>query len=162
MFLSIDGGFKNLGVAVWNDDNTLYYSGVWPFRERGEAEPFSAYRDAGVLDRFFKFQTLDYKFIVAETMPMQSMSIQRALTLATMVGIRISARLREAEWYELSATTVKKYITGNGRATKAQMRRKMTELYPQMLEGKKLGDVMFDEADAVAVGHTWIGRNGKS
>lgn len=161
MFLSIDGGFKNLGYAVWKD-NKLYQSGVWIFRDREEAEPFSVFRDKGILYRYNILPMTEVDLVVSETMPMQNLSIQRALTLSALVAIRIAAYNCNVQWNELSAVTVKKYITGSGRATKAQMRRKIIELYPQILKCRKLGDVMFDEADAIALGHTWIGLNGKS
>lgn len=63
--------------------------------------------------------------------------------------------MKKAMWHELSATAIKKEITGNGKATKAQMRRKILEMYPTVQGDRLLGEVPFDEIDAIAIGTTW-------
>lgn len=52
---------------------------------------------------------------------------------------------------QIAATTVKKRLTGSGRATKVSVRNKVLEIFPELVPRKKELTKTSDESDAVAI-----------
>ena len=164
--LAIDPGFTRMGWAMWPGvlDGGIPDSGVIEGPNRDDFDSYSAYVNEGI-EYFYStweenFSLWKWDCVVGERLTPVAASTQRVLALIAVSIVKVVAIRHEVEYVEIGATTVKKFVTGNGKATKAQVRRAMVKKYPHILTSK-LGDIPFDARDALAIGDTYLhGRKG--
>lgn len=159
--MSIDPGFRRLGWTQWSGVE-VESSNLREYRERGKTEKFAAYRTEGVEDftDFFLSVVEGNEFVVFETMPLNNITTQRVLT-SMIVGVILSSNhMLDVKSHEISAIEVKNRVTGNPKASKAVVRRAVFEAFPDLRQGRKLGDICFDETDSTAIGMAWIDKIG--
>jgi Holliday junction resolvasome RuvABC endonuclease subunit len=164
-FLSLDPGIKRLGWAIF-DGSLLEDHGVFGFRDKEDGESFVEYRDVVVctFGTWFRQQVNDFavSHVNTETVPVVSASRgftatpQRLLVTVALSIFRWLSYELDLSWSEVSAITVKKKLIGDAKATKAQIRRAVLARYPEVQRNRKLGDIEFDETDAIAAGITGL------
>jgi Holliday junction resolvasome RuvABC endonuclease subunit len=162
--LSIDPGYRYCGVAIWQDGK---FGSSWLVQ--GIPQLSRTFDQHLLVNRRFWTSYWNYTIqddlecVVMERMPLMRASLQRVLTIKNVTIIETFCTLRGIPIEYASATHVKKITTGNAKASKAQMRRAILNLYPTASRDRKITEVSFDEADAIAIGHTYIkDRNGKT
>src|SRR3954466_11983193 len=129
--LGLDSGGIRLGWAIVERDGDAYRldaSGILGCRQLDD-EPFADY-----YERFFRFwkSTAPYAFehdlwgwpeeIVVERLPLILNSKQATMTRIAMTFVRSAAMDKELKWREIAASTVKKKLTEDGKASKAVIR----------------------------------------
>lgn len=155
--LSVDPGFKRMGWALF-EGNELEEFGVSYFRERNSDESFFEYRNSGIVAHlnFFSSKTRLVNQFIVETQPPFNITVQRLLSTVALATLYMVCYDTKAAWNEVSASTVKKHITGNAKASKAKMRQAIVKLYPQVKTTQRITDIPFDLIDAIAIGKTWL------
>lgn len=169
MFLvSVDPGYKYLGLALWSSEGELHSSFRIQGMSRQDDETFDSYRSrnlwfwVGFWDDLTKVLKEGHAGFVLERVPMVGASTQMVLAITNVSIIETICTLQNIPLYYMSATHIKKFVTGNAKATKSQMRRAIVEIYPEVARGRKVTEIPFDEIDAIAVGYTYTKeKNGK-
>ena len=166
--LSIDPGFKRFGYCIFDEDAGIIEHGIYSTRERKKEEKFQAYLNSGIYDMYHWFgDLLEEKTvtrIISEIVPPISnkgnfgVSPQIPLVLSVMAVCKVMAYEDELEWIDISARSVKNVLTGDSSVSKAIIRRLVIDKYPQIVQGRKLTDIPFDETDAIAVGMSYFPR----
>lgn len=164
--LAIDPGFKRFGYAIFNEDADLLYHGVYSPRDRNKDEKYQDYLNAGIESMYHWFIDLldEYKItnVIAEIIPPISnkgnfgISPQLPLVISVMAVCKILAYEDEVKWKDVSARSVKTMIVGDSSASKAVIRRAVLDEYPEVQKGRKLGDIAFDETDAICIGMSYF------
>ena len=164
--LAIDPGFKRLGYAIFDKNAKLINHGVRSPRDRGKDEKYQAYLNTGLHDMYHWFDQLieDNKIthIIAEIIPPISnkgnfgISPQLPLVISVIAVCKIMAYEDEIEWKDISARSVKNMIVGDSSASKAVVRRAVLSAYPQIQRERKLGDIPFDETNAISIGMSYF------
>lgn len=164
--LSIDPGFKRFGYCIFDEDAKIVEHGIYSTRERNKDEKYQQYLNAGIYDMYHWFGELledkEVTNIVSEIVPPISnkgnfgVSPQVPLVISVMAVCKIMAYEDEIEWLDISARSVKSILTGDSSVSKAIMRRFVIEQYPEIVKGRKLTDIPFDETDAIAVGMSYF------
>jgi len=102
-------------------------------------------------------------FIVAEIIPVGRLGSNTELNVAAITVCKVIAWQWGIDWFEVAANSVKKIVTGDGRATKAKVKHCVVEKFPELVEqndthkkqqkaeGKKAEGFPQDLYDAVAV-----------
>lgn len=159
-WISIDPGFRRFGFTLWTDDRAES-SHLREYRERGTKESFLDYRTEGVIDfsDFYVPLIQDVGLVVFETMPMNNITTQRALTSMVIGVILASNHMLGVETREISAIEVKSRVTNNPKASKPAVRRAVFDAFPHLRRERKLGDIWFDETDSTAVGMAWLSKS---
>lgn len=150
--LAVDTGFKNIGWAVLGLDVVnrvrLIDHGVWDMRSEHKKMNIRsfhgmkrAYKLIRELDRRHKFG-----YICVETVPFARFN-GRDATLALTNMFRAYAIVRGKKYSELHAMTVKKGLTGNGRADKSEVRENLVKRFEGLPD-----DLAPDVYDAIGVG----------
>jgi hypothetical protein len=106
----------------------------------------------------------EYKItdVVAEIIPPISnkgnfgISPQLPLVISVLAVCKILAYEDEIKWKDVSARSVKTMIVGDSSASKAVVRRAVLEEYPEVQKERKLGDIPFDETDAICIGMSYF------
>lgn len=168
--MSIDPGFKRLGYALWEKDNLMDSGSVGIEREEGE--PWTEYVTRGVL--FFYDWFYDYmleaerggqieKIVVEQLPPVSSSPSFNASTQTTLVFCAITSLILAAKNFRINIEYVaaqhwrSQFI--ESKATKAQIRRKVLELFPDIQGERKITEIPFDQTDSIAIGWTYINEN---
>lgn len=167
--LTIDPGFKYLGLSRWDTDNAGFLSShLVTSPPKPDTITFADYK-SGVLAFYYGmfselFESEKVTHIVVERMPFHGATTQRILALMVLGALEVLALHYQITWHEVSAREVKLFVTGNSKATKAVMRKAIAELYPQAIGDRKVTQVPFDEIDSIAVGHMYFHKelNGKA
>ncbi len=147
--LGIDPGYDRLGLAVIeksSDGEKIIYSACFTPAHRGELEK-RLEAIWGELKKVFGEYTPD---MVAVESVFAEHNVSTVIGVAQVIGmVRAQAFDHNVEVHTFTPLQIKAAITGNGRATKAEMD-KMTRLLVD-LGSKKMLD---DEMDAIAVALT--------
>lgn len=172
--LGIDPGQKRLGFALvqHNAKNEIILgeSGV-VFHDNENNLAFNAYLNEGIANLCEQFPQILHRAkpdcIVAEIIPVGRLGSNTELNVAAVTVCKVIAWQWGIDWHDIAANSVKKQVTGDGRATKAKVKYCITERFPtlvkqnedfkkqQKAEGKKAEGYPQDLYDAVAVG--WSG-----
>lgn len=75
--------------------------------------------------------------IVAETVPAGKLGSRSELVVAAITVCKTIAFQFGIPWYDVAANTAKKKLTGDGRATKATVKRAVFAQYPEMQESNQ-------------------------
>jgi Holliday junction resolvasome RuvABC endonuclease subunit len=155
--LSIDPGFRFCGMSVWQADGK--FGSSW--RVQGIPQLTRTFKQHLSTNRMFWVSYWDellrnFDSVVIEEMPLMRASLQRVLTVKNVSYIETICTIRKIPIHYISAIHVKKITTGNAKASKSQMRRAILNLYPAAMGDRKITDVSFDEADSIAIGHTYF------
>lgn len=125
--LAIDPGTRHMGVAVL-DGGVLVYHGVVNLRRRGSPHERlrAARRAVSRMIGDFRPQAL----AVEKTF----FAKNRNAALLNVLGdeIRALGRRKRLKVWAFAPSTVKKAVTGNGRATKRQVARVVVSTYPEL------------------------------
>lgn len=145
-WLSIDLG-KTCGLAYWEKEDLKSYC---PLNLREEEFDKRLWEFWGKLKNIVT--AMDVKLIVTEQPAGFSVKQWRGtLQVAQYYGVlKIICRKKKIDFYEMVQTTIKKAVTGNGRAKKDEMVAAISSLYctPDNLN--------HNVADAIAIGHTYL------
>lgn len=146
-----------MGWSIFDNKNLIDF-GVSYFRDRNPDEPFFEYRNSGIVAHlnFFSSKILSVNQLIVETQPPFNIKVQRLLSTVALATLYTLCYCYDVSWNEVSAITVKKHITGNAKATKAQIRKAIVTAYPQVMTTKKITDIPFDLVDSIAIGKTWL------
>lgn len=167
MWLSVDPGFTRLGFALWNKDK-LINSGVTGPGERQDGEAWASYWERGIEHFGLWFKTHKITHMVAEKLPPISASggfassPQVPLVFGALSTIRWICFEKKIKVDFVASQHWKSVYFDDLKISKAQTRRKIVELYPTLKNNTKLGDIPFDQTDAIALGLSWIKEYGIS
>lgn len=164
--LAIDPGFKRFGYAIFNDKADLLLHDVYSTRERDKDEKYQSYLNSGIESMYHWFIDLleehQITNIIAEIIPPISnkgnfgISPQLPLVISVLAVCKILAYEDEINWKDVSARSVKSMIVGDSSASKAVIRRAVLAKYPEVQKKRKLGDIPFDETDAICIGMSYF------
>jgi crossover junction endodeoxyribonuclease RuvC len=168
--IGIDPGAKRCGFSVIEfeiDGDKLINpkfisSGIFGLdRNDEEQETYSAYKMRLIPNAAEVFQNkLDEHqpdLVVFEFLPVSNVGAaagQRLLAFAVATTGQVLCELNGVPWTEITANTVKKYMTGSGVASKTQVKRAVLEVFPDLKSNKYLAD----ETDALAISIAWTKR----
>lgn len=167
MWLSIDPGFTRLGYASWNKKNLISSGAIGPGSRR-DGESWVSYFERGIEHFYLWLEGQKIEYMVIEQLPPVSASSgfksspQTPLVFGIIGAIRTVCFQNNIDVHYVASQHWKNVYFGNVKITKAQTRRKIVELYPTLKINTKLGDIPFDQTDAIALGLSWIKENGIS
>ena len=125
--LAIDPGIREMGIAVF-DDEKLVHHGVLCLRDRRAPRDIRAY-DRNLLRTII----VDYHpDLVALERTMIGNAGNSAALNSVSAYIRRQCRRQRISIRILAASTVKKYLTGDGRASKTNLARAVVSRYPEL------------------------------
>lgn len=176
-YLGIDGGFTRLGLGVVDLDGTkisLVTHGLI-YNPRESQMAFNDHLNAGILrittdfPRFLDLTRPDV--IYGETIPAGRLGSNDSLVIAAVTTCKVIAFQFGIEWHDIAASTVKKELTGDGRATKTVVRDTVFGLFPVVEErhallkqeqkdhGEKPTGLPQDVFDGIAIATVGAKRN---
>lgn len=125
--LAIDPGIREMGIAVF-DDEKLIHHGVLCLRDRRSPKDIRAY-DQDLLRTII----LDYHpdLVALERTMIGNAGNSEALNRVSAY-IRRLCRRQSVPMRVLAASTVKKHLTGDGRAGKTAVARAVARRYPEL------------------------------
>lgn len=175
--LAIDPGAVRCGFSVLDftskkkepESVGLGFFGIDRKRD-GKKIPYQQYRFE-VIDLWIdQANALILKYqpneLVAEIVPPVGsdnfvIATQSQLAATAITTIQVIAKQYSIPLFQIGATTVKKKIGGNKKATKVAVRNGVFQILPELERFKKEWVSVFDVSDAVAIGLTHLGyRNG--
>lgn len=173
--LGIDPGAERLGWAVLDsgDDPKEVAIGISGLKrgDNEKKEPYHEYRlrllGYWVEEAPALFDEYEPDLLVNEIVPVVGggnfvAATQSQLATAALTVIQIEAMSRGIPIEQLGATTVKKKIGGDKKATKVRVRNGVYELLPSTLRFKKEWVKVFDSSDACAIALCQMGYNANS
>lgn len=149
--LAIDPGTKELGVAVLDGSELLYYA-VKTVRDRTTAQAILQQVAKITTDLIVKFEpeslAIEKMFIVQKSAALLSVAAEEMKSVARNCRLDI---------YEYAPKAIRKFICQNGAATKREVARVVAERYPELtrhLQTRNKWDEKYyaNIFDAVAVG----------
>lgn len=173
--LAVDPGALRLGWALLDDGGDPYRyieSGIYGI-ERGDDEPFQGYRDR--LRDYWRalsptlVERTAPDVLVAELLPAVGAgnfiaATQSELAKTAFLILELEALRQGVRVERIAANTIKKRLTGSGKATKVRVRNAVCEVLPELLSRKADWTTIFDEPDAIGVGLVALGykHNGRT
>ncbi len=171
LVLAFDSGAFRCGysfILQQGEVRTLLDSGIVSL-PRGKDEAYQVYRERLVHFWVENFNEMgdalahhsrchgDTAFkVVFETVPaigfQSGGTVQSQLAQAVVTVCQTLCTEWSWPWEQISATTVKKRMTGYGDATKVQIRNAVLDLFPALEPRRKELTVHADESDAIAIG----------
>lgn len=155
-----------LGAVKADSNLTLITHGLI-YHPRDPAVSFNDYLNAGILqitNEFPRFLDLVRPDVIyGETIPAGRLGANDSLVIAAVTTCKVIAFQFGIEWHDIAASTVKKQLTDDGRATKTLVRNTVIDLYPKVgarhaaikLEQKENGEkrtgLPQDVFDAIAI-----------
>lgn len=124
--LAIDPGTKEIGVAVLDGDDLIYYA-VKTIRDRSTAQKVLRQAVAIVIDLISRHRpdcvAIEKMFVV-----------QKSAALLSVVAeeIKSAARGSGLDVYEYAPTTIRKFVCQTGKATKADVAKTLARQYPEL------------------------------
>lgn len=170
--IGIDPGAKRCGFSVLDfdlDGSTDQFSnprfvasGIFGLSRKDEIqETYSAYKMRLITNAIEVFQRKieehNPDLFIFEFLPVTNVGAaagQRLLAFAVATVGQVMAELSGVYWSEITASTVKKQMTGHGMATKVQVKNAVLEVFPELKSNKYLAD----ETDALAIPIAWTKR----
>lgn len=172
--LGVDAGAVRAGYAVIEPEGEGYKyhgSGIISTKREPE-EPFQEYRlrliKVWVSEAEYVLDAFHPELVITETVPAVSatnfsIAGQSYLAHAQITTVHAVAYLREIEVEQISATTVKKRLTGKGGASKVQVRNAVLSLMPEL--GYKREEwikmKVHDESDALGIALSKLLKKGR-
>lgn len=145
--LGVDTGFRHVGYAVTamdalNSLELLAY-GVWDLQADHQKMNRRSYKGMVVLNR--KLDTFKHPFdaICLETVPPTRFN-GRDATLASTNMFRAYSIFHDKRYSELHSMTIKKFLTGSGKAQKDDVKAAVIGRFPQVPD-----DLRYDVYDAI-------------
>ena len=167
--MGIDPGAKRCGYSIIDFADpeesflpTYVDSGVFGLeRKAAEREMYVHYKARLIKHGIQQFEDLielhEPDLAVFEFLPVANVGAaagQRLLAFCVASTGQVICELSGVPWVEITASTVKKQITGKGRAKKYLVKKHVLEIFPQLEQEKKIAD----EIDAIAVALSWMKR----
>lgn len=167
--LGVDGGMTRLGLgAVKIDGEDIHFvTHGLIYNPRDPEERFNDHLNRGIEGIVTGFpRLLDIvrpNLIVSELIPAGKLGANDSLVIAAVTTCKVIAIQFGISWMDIAASTVKKQLTGNGRATKTMIRNTIFDLFPiveerhlelkkvQKRQGEKVVGLPFDVTDAIGV-----------
>jgi crossover junction endodeoxyribonuclease RuvC len=166
--MGIDPGMQNLGLGLIElDGESIELINYGLIYHPQTAEKFNDHLDAGIaqiVNDFPKYLHLAQPaVIVSEYVPAGKLGSNDSLVTAAITTCKVIAFQFGVEWYSVAASTVKKGLTGDHRATKAKVRNAVIEAFPEIGEahalekqqqkqsGEKATGIPQDVFDAIAI-----------
>jgi Holliday junction resolvasome RuvABC endonuclease subunit len=178
--LGIDGGFTRLGLGVVDSDGTditLVTHGLI-FNPRADGSLFNDHLNAGIsriTNDFPRFLDLTRPDVIyGETIPAGRLGANDSLVIAAVTTCKVIAFQFGIAWHDIAASTVKKELTGDGRATKTVVRDAIFDLFPVVQErhallkqeqkddGEKPTGLPQDVIDGLAIAVVGAKKNAKA
>ena len=135
--MGLDPGFKRLGFGVLEtkkDEISLITYGVIS-NERDDAT-WNQHLNQGIAWIATELPRLIDRsrpsIIVAELVPPGKLGSNDALVTAAVTTCKVIAFQFGVPWHDIAASTVKKQLTGDGRATKARVKNSVFDLFPSV------------------------------
>lgn len=132
--LGLDSGFVRLGFGSLRDGKLFRY-GLICHPNDGTLE-FNNYLDSGIhqiVDMFPRLLSMvEPDLVVGETVPVGKLGSSDSTVVAGITTCKVITYQWGIPWMNIAASTVKKRVTGNGRATKAQVRNALISMYPAL------------------------------
>lgn len=168
--IGIDPGATRCGYSILDFrldgekflDPEYVSSGIFGLRRNDFDETYSQYKIRLIKNTAEVFQDLldehQPDLVVFEFLPVTNVgaaSGQRLLAFVVATCAQLLTELNGIPWVEMSAVSIKKEITGSGKASKAQVKNALLKLLPELQERKKY---LADETDAIAVPIAWTKR----
>jgi len=165
--LGIDPGFRRLGYACVNAGESLSLETYGVVENtRLAATKFNPHLNSGIEHLAVKVPKLlhetDPGYIVAEIVPAGKLGSNDSLVIAAITTCKVIAYQFGVTWIDVAANTLKKELTGDGKATKARVKNEVLSLFPevdeahillkksQKAEGEKATGFPQDVFDAIA------------
>lgn len=124
--LAIDPGTKEIGVAVLEGDELIFY-GVKVVRDRSTAQRILAHVAAIIQDLITRYDphylAVEKMFVIQKSAALLSVAAEEIKSVAKSNGLPI---------YEYTPTTVRKFICQNGSATKRDVAQVVARRYPEL------------------------------
>jgi crossover junction endodeoxyribonuclease RuvC len=137
IILGIDGGMVRLGLGVVKIENDSISLGSYGVIETPRNElSYNDFLTAGItritndFPRYLDLARPD--LIISETIPPGKLGSSDSQVIAAVTTCRVVAIQFGLPWKNIAANTVKKGLTGDGRATKARVRNEILALFPEM------------------------------
>jgi crossover junction endodeoxyribonuclease RuvC len=176
--LGIDPGMQRLGIGAvkiqGNDTSLLTYGMI--SHPRDSTVTFNEHLNAGIKQITVDFPKLidmiGPDVIYSEIVPVGRLGSNSELVVAAATACKVIAFQFGIAWQDIGANTIKKELTGDGKATKAQVKRAVFALYPKVEEqhkrikqqeksaGEKQQGLPQDVMDAVGIAHVGALLNG--
>ncbi len=170
--LGLDPGMTRLGVSavtIYNGEPVLLTYGMIE-NPRDPNDTFNQHLNKGIhqiiADLPKLFDVISPTAICAEIVPVGRLGSNTELVVAAITTAKVLAYQFGIPWYDYGANTVKKQVTGDGRATKVKVRNSTMALFPQLNErhnqlkkqqkaaGEKVEGLPADVFDSVAIAVT--------
>jgi hypothetical protein len=135
---------------------------------REDGESFQAYRDR--LRDYWLWEAEEFlvgaDFLAYEALPAVGSgnfvaATQSELAKTAILVIEVIALQRGLEVKRIAANTIKKNLTGNGRATKVHIRNSVIDVFPELLPRRRELTTIADESDAISIGLAALGYKWK-
>lgn len=140
--LGIDPGMTRLGYggvnATGNTTELLQFGII--ANPRDLAMTFNDHLDASIeqitLDFPKVIDLIKPTVIVSEMVPVGKLGSNDALVIAAIVVCKTVAAQFGIDWINIAASTAKKNLTGDGRATKTKVRNAVIDIFPKLAEAQ--------------------------
>lgn len=167
--LGIDGGMTRLGLGAitYTDEEPGLITHGLIYHPRNDEMTFNDHLNSGIEQIVTSFpKALDLispDIIIGETIPAGRLGSNDSLVIAAITTCKVIAFQFGIPWHDMAASTVKKGIAGDGRATKVQVRNAVIDVFPtvgithqtlkkeQKENGEKPDGLPFDVFDALAI-----------
>ena len=169
--LGIDQGMERLGFGSLSKVDSEIILGSYGViaNPRNAGDAFNIHLNRGIEQITNDFPRLismaQPDFICAELVPPGRLGANTELVVAAITVCKVIAFQFGIEWHDLAANTVKKEFTGDAAASKAVIKRRVIELFPQLEDrhkalkkeqreaGLKSSGLPPDVFDAIAIAH---------
>lgn len=141
--LGIDGGMVRLGLGAVKIDqgniDIVTYGMISNYRDSDEK--FNVFLNRGITqiaDQFPRFLGMvNPDLIASETIPAGKLGSSSSQVIAAVTACKVIAFQFGIEWRDIGASTVKKELTGDGKASKTLVRNAVLDLYPSVAQQHK-------------------------
>ncbi len=177
--LGLDGGMTRLGIGVVKveDDQVRLVTHGLIYHPRDPEQKFNQHLNSGIAQIVTDFpRLLDLTkpdLIISEYIPAGKLGSNDSLIIAAVTTCKVIAFQFGIDWVDIAASTVKKELTGDGRASKILIRNTVFDLYPLVearhkqlkVEQKQIGEKVVglpqDVFDGLAIAHVGANLYGK-
>lgn len=152
--MAVDPGSANIGVSIFDNDKLVYCTRL---NYTSSYEKFVDKLNDILSKVYHEFLRLAHKYEVQaicwEIVPAIGNMNHKDFVVSVSAALKILAFHYELQWQGVPANTVKKLFTGNGRASKDEMRDTVLQIFPDFKEKfPEIGFRAYDAYDSVAIG----------